>query len=149
MSHFSLVQTKLIDRECLVAALQELHLQPQVYEQPHLLKGYYGSQSEYSAEIVVPASTIKARADIGFKWDEAAGFYNIIHDDYETIPRLGRDFFSHKLMEKYGMRVIYAKAAELSERLGECTIAESRTSTQQTLRLVFAAHQQVSSHSRR
>lgn len=149
MSHFSKIQTLLNNRECLVQALIDLELQPQVYDRPQQLTGYYGSQDEHSAEIVVPGYSIQAGADIGFKWNAQTKVYDVIHDSYETITRLGNGFFTHKLMEKYGERVIRAKAAELSDRFGECTIASSREATKLTLRLTFAAHQQVQHHTRR
>lgn len=141
MSHFSQVKTLIRDRDALVKALTKLELKPKVYDEPQVLKGYYGDQDEYSAEVIVHGKTMKARADLGFKWNPSTNVYDVIQDDYETGRRLGRDFFTHKLMRAYGNEVTRAKAAELSERLGECTITESSSGTVQTLRLTFAAHQ--------
>lgn len=144
MSHFSQVKTLIRDRQALVAALTELKLEPQVFEQPQALQGYYGKRDgNYSAEIVVAGKSIKARADIGFRWNEQSRVYDVIQDEYETRPRLGHDFFTNKLMHAYGNQVVRAKAAELSERLGNCTITESSNGSLQTLRLTFAAHQQI------
>ncbi|AUB44549.1 putative protein family Ycf35 (plasmid) [Nostoc flagelliforme CCNUN1] len=84
MSHFSTVKTKLTNRECLVQALQDLKLNPQVDETAQSLKGYYGGEQGQSAEIIVSGRTIKARADIGFKWNQSSGVYEVIHDSYET-----------------------------------------------------------------
>ncbi|WP_193200486.1 DUF1257 domain-containing protein [Nostoc sp. MG11] len=142
MSHFSKVTTKLTNRECLVQALTLLNLSPQVHEKARPLKGYYGSSQGQSAEIIVRGSTIKARADIGFKWNQVSQVYDVIHDSYETNPRLGKDFFTHSLMLAYGQRMVRAKAFELQEQFGECAIAESTNGTVQTLRLIFAGHQQ-------
>lgn len=141
MSHFSQVKTLIRDRDALVKALTQLELEPKVYSLPQALKGYYGDRGEYSAEIIVSGETMKARADMGFRWNPSTDVYDVIQDDYETGRRLGRDFFTHKLMRAYGNEVTRAKAAELSERLGECTITESSSGTVQTLRLTFAAHQ--------
>ncbi|NDJ26027.1 DUF1257 domain-containing protein [Nostoc sp. B(2019)] len=149
MSHFSTVTTKLTNRECLVQALTLLNLSPQVHEKPQALKGFYGGSQGQSAEIIVSSRTIKARADIGFRWNKASGVYDIIHDSYETVPRLGQDFFSHKLMLVYGQRMVRAKALELQEQFGECVIAESTNGTVQTLRLTFSGHQQVQQYVRR
>ncbi|MHC5771364.1 MAG: DUF1257 domain-containing protein [Nostoc sp.] len=149
MSHFSTVKTKLVNRECLVQALQDLKLNPQVHQTPQPLKGYYGDSQGQSAEIIVSGRTIKARADIGFKWSQSSGVYEIIHDSYETVPKLGKDFFSNKLMLAYGKRLVRAKAAELQEQFGECAIAESSNGTVQTLRLTFAGHQEVQQYVRR
>lgn len=141
MSHFSQIKTLLRDRQCLVAALNELNLPPQTYDKPKQLEGFYGKQDDYSAEIIVPGTTINAKADIGFKWNQAAQGFEIIYDSYETNPRLGTKFFTHKLMQAYSNQVIRAKAEELQERLGNCTIVESTQGSVQTLRLTFAAHQ--------
>jgi hypothetical protein len=151
MSHFSTVKTKLTNRECLVQALQDLKLNPQVHEAAQSLKGYYGGSQGQSAEIIVSGRTIKARADIGFKWNQSNAVYDVIHDSYETVPKLGKDFFTNKLMLAYGQRMVRAKAAELQEKFGECEIAESTnsTGTVQTLRLTFAGHQEVKQFARR
>jgi len=40
MSHFSTVKTRLTNRKCLVQALEDLKLQPQVHETAQPLTGY-------------------------------------------------------------------------------------------------------------
>lgn len=149
MSHFSTVKTKLSNHDCLLQALFDLNLSPQVHEKPYPLKGYYGSSQGQSAEIIVSGRTIQARADIGFKWNQISSVYEVIHDSYETVPRLGQDFFSHKLMQAYGKRMVRAKAAELQEQFGECNITEETNGSVQTLRLTFAGHQEVKQFARR
>jgi hypothetical protein len=149
MSHFSSVKTKLTNRECLVQALTDLKLSPQVHSSPQSLKGYYGGSQGQSAEIIVSGRTIKARADIGFKWNTSSGVYDVIHDSYETVPKLGQDFFSNKLMLAYGKRLVRAKALELQEKFGECAIAQITNGTVQTLRLTFAGHQEIQQYVRR
>ena len=149
MSHFSTVKTKLTNRECLIFALTDLNLSPQVHETAQSLKGYYGGSQGQSAEIIVSGRTIKARADIGFKWNQSSGVYEVIHDSYETVPKLGKDFFSNKLMLAYGKHLVRVKAAELQEKFGECAIAELTNGSVQTLRLTFAGHQEVQQFARR
>ncbi|MBD2505636.1 DUF1257 domain-containing protein [Anabaena azotica] len=149
MSHFSTIKTHLTNRECLVQALEDLKLKPQVYETPHPLTGYYGDDEDKSAEIVVKGRTIKARADIGFKWNQDSGVYDLIHDEYETAPRLGENFFNKELMIAYGKRMVKAKAQELQAQFGECTISEETSGQVQTLRLTFAGHQEVKQFARR
>lgn len=149
MSHFSTVKTKLTNSKCLVQALEDLKLKPQVYETAQPLTGYYRDSQGQSAEIIVLGRTIKARADIGFKWNQTSGVYDVIHDEYETSPRLGENFFSHKLMQTYGRRMVLAKTEELREKFGECTISEETKGQVQTLRLTFAGHQEVKQYARR
>ena len=148
MSHFSQVQTKLANKDHLVAALRDLDLQPEVFETPQPLTGYYGDRGEYSAEIVVRGRTIQARADIGFKFNKVINVYDLIHDSYETTPRLGYDF-STRLLQKYGEHAVRAKAAELEAQLGACTITPIETQAGHTLKLTFAAHQQTQQYQRR
>jgi hypothetical protein len=149
MSHFSQVKTRLTNRECLVQALTDLKLQPLVHEKAQPLKGYYGGSQGQSAEIIVSGRTIKARADIGFKWNQSSGVYDVIHDSYETVPRLGQDFFSNKLMLAYGQRMVRAKAFELQQQFGECAITEETAGQVQTLRMTFSGHQQQQQYTRR
>lgn len=149
MSHFSTVRTRLVNRECLVQALEDLKLQPQVYEHLQPLTGFYGDDQGQSAQIIVMGKTISARADIGFRWNQDSGMYDAIYDEYETQPRLGKDFFTHKLMLCYGKRMVLAKAQELQERFGECAITEENNSSVQTLRLTFAGHQEIKQYVRR
>ncbi len=149
MSHFSQVSTKLSNKEYLVAALTDFELQPQVFDTPQSLTGYYGNLGEESAEIVVFGRTIRAHADIGFRWNGCTGVYDLIHDSYETTPRLGSNFFTHRLLEKYGEHAIRAKASELEEKLGACTITPIPTETGHTLKLTFSAHQQLVQYQRR
>lgn len=149
MSHFSTVRTRLVNRECLVLALEDLKLSPQVYETPKPLTGFYEDSQGQSAEIIVSGRTIKARADIGFRWNSNSGVYDVIHDEYETSPRLGENFFSHQLMQAYGKRMVLAKTEELREKFGECSIEETTTGSVQTMRLTFAGHQEVKQYARR
>ncbi|MBD2451976.1 AAA family ATPase [Nostoc sp. FACHB-152] len=107
MSHFSTVRTRLINRECLVQALEDLKLQPKVYSSPQPLTGYYGDSQGQSAEIVVAGSNFNARADMGFKWTGAE--YEMIQDEYEIIRQLGGKFYATKLMPAYGRRMVMAK----------------------------------------
>jgi hypothetical protein len=147
MSHFSTVRTKLINRKCLVQALEDLKLQPQVHETAQPLRGYYGDSQGQSAEIIVSGRTINARADIGFRWNGSE--YEMIQDDYEVIRQLGGNFYACQLMPAYGKRMVLAKTEELREKFGECTITETTEGQVQTLRLTFAGHQEVKQYARR
>ena len=147
MSHFSTVKTKLVSLECLVQALQDLKLNPQVHSSPQPLTGYYGDSQGQSAEIIVPGSSFNARADMGFKFNGSE--YQLIQDDYEVIRRLGGKFYACQLMPAYGKRMVRAKAAELQEKFGECAISEKTNGSVQTLRLTFAGHQEIQQYARR
>ncbi|MBG1265071.1 DUF1257 domain-containing protein [Nostoc sp. WHI] len=147
MSHFSTVKTKLANRDCLVQALQDLQLSPQVHEKPQPLQGYYGDSQGQSAEIIVSGRTIKARADMGFKWNGSE--YEMIQDEYEVIRQLGGKFYACQLMPAYGRRMVLAKAEELREKFGSCSITETSVGQVQTLRLTFAGHQEVKQFARR
>lgn len=147
MSHFSTVKTRLTNRKCLVQALEDLKLEPQVHETAQPLRGYYGDSQGQSAEIIVPGHSFNARADMGFKWNGSE--YEMIQDDYEVIRQLGGKFYACQLMPAYGKHMVLAKAAELQEKLGECTITQTNEGQVQTLRLTFAGHQEVKQFARR
>ncbi|MBD2458359.1 DUF1257 domain-containing protein [Nostoc sp. FACHB-87] len=147
MSHFSTIKTRLVNRECLVQALEDLKLKPQVYETPQPLTSYYGDSQGQSAEIIVPGYTFHARADMGFRWTGTE--YEMIQDEYEIIRQFGSKFYATQLMPAYGKRMVLAKAEELRERFGECTVAETTNGQVQTLRLTFAGHQEIQQFARR
>lgn len=149
MSHFTQVRTKLTNRNCLVQALEDLKLQPQVHETPQPLTGYYGDSQGQSAEIIISGRTIQKRADVGFKLEN--GVYALICDDYELIRSTIGDkvTFYNQLLQAYGKRMVLAKAEELREKFGECSIEETTKGSVQTMRLTFAGHQEVKQYARR
>ena len=115
----------------------------QVYKKPQLLKGYYNDSEGERAEIIIPSSTLNARADIGSLRDQEVKLYQIIQAAHETVPRLGENFFSHTLMQTYDKNMVRAKAAQLQEQLEKCTITEETTDQVHNLRLILSEHQQI------
>ena len=123
MSHFSSIKTSIKDKECLVSALRELEFELLIHEANQPIQGYYGDSQGYSAEIVIPARSIKTRSDVGFRRTENGG-YELVQDLYETRNHrsFGRNFVQEKVMPVYGSHLVrkiaiaqYGENAEISE----------------------------------
>jgi hypothetical protein len=123
MSHFSSIKTAIKDKECLVSALTELNFQLIVHDGNQSIQGYYGGSQGYSAEVVIPASTIQTRSDVGFRRTEG-GEYELVQDLYETQNhhQFGRRFLQEKVMPIYGSHLVrkiarsqYGENVEITE----------------------------------
>jgi hypothetical protein len=123
MSHFSSIKTAIKDKECLVSALTELNFQLIVHDGNQSIQGYYGGSQGYSAEVVIPASTIQTRSDVGFRRTES-GEYELVQDLYETQNhrQFGRRFVEEKVMPVYGSHLVrkiaiaqYGENVEITE----------------------------------
>ena len=123
MSHFSSIKTAIKDKECLVSALTELNFQLLIHEENKPIQGYYGGSQGYSAEVVIPASTINTRSDVGFRRTES-GEYELVQDLYETPNhhQFGRRFLQEKVMPIYGSHLVrkiaiaqYGENVEITE----------------------------------
>ena len=105
MSHFSTVRTELRDRQALIDALADLGHPPLEGSQP--VRGYRGQT--VLADLAVPQ---EQGADIGFRWNEANGSYELVADlDLwkQTIPV---ERFLARLTQRYALRTVLAASAE-------------------------------------
>ena len=73
MSHFSTVKTELRDRAALIEALRDLGHDPSEGERP--VRGYRGQTVQ--AELAVLG---EQGGDIGFRWNDATGSYELVTD---------------------------------------------------------------------
>jgi hypothetical protein len=81
MSAYHDFQTEFNDQECLVAGLQAVGYNPNVYEVAQQLEGYHGDKRQQTAEIIVPRSQVGcASNDLGFKKQVDGTFSAIISD---------------------------------------------------------------------
>jgi hypothetical protein len=121
---------------------------PQVHEQPVRLYGYQGDLRNKKAHIIVNRQQIHPGSnDLGFFWNGTE--YECIISEFDLAwgnaspgQGLGRNFLP-TLLNKYGEIIVREKARQLQDKFGECTITETQNGTIRTLRLAFAAHQQV------
>ncbi|MFO7628622.1 MAG: DUF1257 domain-containing protein [Prochlorococcaceae cyanobacterium] len=105
MSHFSTLKTELRDRQALIEALSHLGHSPQ--EGQRELRGYRGQL--VLADLVIPEQN---GADIGFRWNEANGSYELVADlDLWRLP-VPVERFLAQLNQRYALCSILAATAE-------------------------------------
>jgi hypothetical protein len=105
MSHFSTVQTELRDRQALAQALEDLGHSPAAGSR--LVRGYRGQT--VSADLAVPQTS---GADIGFRWSEASGAYELVTDLDLWRQPVPVERFLAQLSQRYALRTILAASAE-------------------------------------
>jgi hypothetical protein len=114
MSHFSTVRTELRDRQALIEALADLGHPPLEGSQP--VRGYRGQT--VMADLKVPQSE---GADIGFRWNEANGSYELVTDLELWKQPVPVERFLARLSQRYALRTILAATAEEGFQVAEQT----------------------------
>jgi hypothetical protein len=105
MSHFVSITTELRDQTAIVNALKRMKLIAKCNEKGMFMTDYFGGKSDILANIVVPRSTAKSHADIGFVL-ENDGTYSIHVDDYDKQKQHNGKFgaeWQRKLCTYYGV----------------------------------------------
>jgi Protein of unknown function (DUF1257) len=122
MSHFATISTQITSQECLIQALQDIHLTDvHVHETAQAIRNYYG-QHEQLAHIVVNPPT--GRAQIGFVRN-IDGCFSVIEDKYETDRYIGINFVNSMLMPRYVRHLITEQAEKMKVNTGSYNIEES------------------------
>ena len=101
MSHFSTVKTELRDRAALIEALRDLGHDPSEGEHP--VRGYRGQTVQ--AELAV---LVEQGGDIGFRWNDATGSYELVTDLDLWRKPIPVERFLAKLTQRYALRSILA-----------------------------------------
>ena len=104
MSHFSTVRTELRDRQALIEALADLGHPPLEGSQP--VRGYRGQT--VVADLAVPHAE---GADIGFRWNESNGSYELVTDLDLWKQPVPVERFLARLTQRYALRTILAASA--------------------------------------
>jgi hypothetical protein len=104
MSHFSTVRTELRDRQALIEALADLGHPPLEGSQP--VRGYRGQT--VVADLAVPQAE---GADIGFRWNESNGSYELVTDLDLWKQPVPVERFLARLTQRYALRTILAASA--------------------------------------
>ncbi len=105
MSHFSTVKTQLRKREPLVQALHDLGYEPKLGE--HLVRGYRGQTVK--AEMAV---NFEKGGDIGFRWNEATGAYELVTDLDLWKQAIPVERFLAQLTQRYALNTVLSATAE-------------------------------------
>lgn len=87
MSAYKKIECEIVDKDCLIEALELLGFQPEVFVEPKNLKGYRGDERKETANIIIPRDQVNkftgASNDIGFLWNENDQKYDFIVSDYD------------------------------------------------------------------
>jgi hypothetical protein len=124
MSHFSTVRTELRDRQALVDALTDLGHPP--LHGSRQVRGYRGQT--VTADLAVAQAE---GSDLGFRWNEASGSYELVTDLELWQQPIPVERFLAKLTQRYALRTILAASAEEGFQ-----VAEQRNSSDGSIELV-------------
>lgn len=138
MSAYKRIKCKIVNKECLIEALDNLGLKSSVHEEPVALRGYAGDIRSQKAEIIVSKSEINKQFtglsnDLGFTWNAKSEAYDIICSDYDESKKIPQ-----RIMQSYAM-VVIKKAAEANRfSLKQNTETNKlQSKTRQPIKLVF------------
>jgi len=138
MSAYKRIKCKIVNKECLIQALDNLGLKTTVHESPVALRGYAGDLRNNKAEIVVSKQNINANYtgasnDLGFTWNEKEGAYDIVCSEYDVAMKVPQ-----RVMQSYAVEVI-KKAAEANRFTIKQNVEPKnlQSKTRQKVKLVF------------
>ena len=102
MSHYTVVRTRMVDRQALVAALADLGFPDvEVHDEPKPLIGYRGDQRAQRAHVIVRRRHIgRASNDIGFARQQDGSYQAL-------ISRFDRARFNARWLERLHARYAY------------------------------------------
>ena len=111
MSHFTVVKTKLIDRQALVKALNDLGFKNiELHDAAQHLYGYRGDQRAQTAEVIIRRKYIgRASNDIGFKLSQD-GTYTAVISEYDR-SKYGQEWLN-RLSQRYAYHIARSKLTE-------------------------------------
>ena len=111
MSHFTVLNTQIIETDALVKALTEMNFKNvEVHETAQHLHGYQGDVRQQTAEVIIRRQYIgRASNDIGFKRNKN-GAFNATISDYDR--RKYSQQWLNRLTQRYAYHVIKAKTEE-------------------------------------
>lgn len=138
MSAYKRIKCKIINKECLIQALDNLGLKHTIHEEPVALRGYAGDRRNQKAEIVVDKTQLNksftgASNDLGFTWNEKEGAYDMICSDYDEHAKVPQ-----RIMQSYAVVVIQKAAAANNFSLKQSVENKKlQSKTRQKVKLVF------------
>lgn len=108
MSAYKKIECEIVDKDCLIEALELLGFQPEVFVEPKNLKGYRGDERKETANIIIPRDQVNkftgASNDIGFLWNENDQKYDFIVSDYDRAK-----FMDQRIIQAY-VKIVIEKA---------------------------------------
>lgn len=138
MSAYKRIKCKIVNKEFLLQALDNLGLKHTVHESPVALVGYTGDRRNEKAEIIVSKTELNknftgASNDLGFTWNEKESAYDMICSDYDE-----RVHIPQRIMQSYAV-VVIQKAAELNHFTLKKSVENKnlQSKSRQKVKLVF------------
>lgn len=133
MSHYSKIQTQIVEKDALLKALKELgYGNVEVHSSPQHLYGYQGDRRPEKAEVIIRRKDISSLSnDIGFRHG-ADGTYEAIVSEYDQ-QILGADWVS-KVNQKYAEHAIVSKLEAQGFEIAERTIDKATNKVHLVLR---------------
>tara|TARA_B100000029_G_C17504611_1_gene933982 strand:- start:43 stop:441 length:399 start_codon:yes stop_codon:yes gene_type:complete len=123
MSHFSTIKTKIKSGEQLVEALLDLGYDPQVQENVMVV-----SDAEHAkGHPDVTVDIITKEGDIGFRWNETTGQYELVTDLQTWDKPVPVERFLSQLSQQYALRVVTLKAREEGYEIEEQKVNDEGT----------------------
>lgn len=99
MSHFSAIQTQLVNKEALVTGLmgllaeKGLAIPVEVHDQPVALVSQYDRRDEAFAQVILRRQPLEGLLDVGFLWNETQGHFDAQIDAWDfSRHQLGKTF---------------------------------------------------------
>lgn len=116
MSAYKKIECEIVDKDCLIEALQLLGFKPEIFTEPKNLTGYRGDQRKETANIIIPRDQVNkftgASNDIGFLWSEINQKYDFIVSDYDKAKLMDQRIIQayvkvalEKALEKNGFKI--------------------------------------------
>ncbi len=124
MSHFSTVKTQLRKLDSLVKSLQDLGYDPQEGEM--LVRGYKGQTVKAELAVSFPKG-----GDIGFRWNEATGAFELVADLDLWSHDVPVERFLGQLTQRYALNTVLS--ASVKEGF---EVAEQSTNVDGSIELV-------------
>jgi hypothetical protein len=111
MSHFTILNTQIVETDALVKALAEMNLKHvEVHETAQHLYGYRGERRRQTAEVIIRRKYIgRASNDIGFKRNKNGAFDAII-SEYDR--RKYSQQWLNRLTQRYAYHITRSKLEE-------------------------------------
>lgn len=128
MSAYKKIECTILDKESLLAALDFLELEYQVYEDPQNLKGYMNDIRKDLANIIISKESLNlkytgASNDIGFLWNETEQKYEFICSEYDKRKNMDARIIQayakiviEKALEKNGYKTTISITDDLQKR---------------------------------
>ena len=117
MSHFSTVKTELRQLVPLVKALEDMGYAPDQGERP--VRGYRGQT--VTADLAI---AVQEGGDIGFRWNSASEFYELVTDLDLWKQQIPVERFLSKLTQRYALNTVLAATEKEGFQVAEQTQAE-------------------------